>query len=233
MVRIVDDFWENYHTYEENIISSILDIVRKQFPNPDPQGEKEDINFVITELHRLNIFGKFDTKRLKSETRTTRQQFENFLYQRIWAILWNEYGRRRKRIIRFKRVACAEQYNKTTWRRPPEEDIYDNGYLRDHKSNPNPNEEERLQHMRASKQPTIHDIGEVCSVTEETDQATEINEVLTFVLNACKNERERQVIQLRQEGLHNSEIGDTLNISGSNVGAILNRIKKRYKELVA
>ena len=78
MVRIVEDFWTNYHEYEEVITASILHIFRTQFPNKDPQGEQEDMNFVITELYRLNIFGKFQEDRLKKSGKSSRKNFENF-----------------------------------------------------------------------------------------------------------------------------------------------------------
>lgn len=228
MVRIVENFWENYQEYEEQIISSILHIVRRQFPNPDPQGEAEDINHVITELHRLNIFGKFDRKRLTSKTRTTRQQFENFLYQRIWAILYGEYGRRRKRTVRFKRVAAVECIRQT---KSAEETLYDDKYLRDMKPHPDPIEEERLQHVRACRHLTKDDVGVVCSVIENTDDATLTKDTRNKVLKACADDRDRKVVTMKEEGYQNREIAETLNVSGSCIAVILGRIKKRYEEM--
>jgi DNA-directed RNA polymerase specialized sigma24 family protein len=228
MVRIVEDFWENYQEYQEQIISSILHITRRQFPNPDPQGEKEDINYVITELHRLNVFGKFDRKRLTSKTRSTRQQFENFLYQRIWAILYGEYGRRRKRTVRFRRVPAIEKAYDTN-KSIDAIIAYEDRYLRDMKPNPDPAEEERIQHIRASRHPTRDDLGEIYSVIENTDHDTLIEETRQNILSACKNDKERKVIMMREEGYQNREIGEVLNMSGSNVAIILGRIKKRYE----
>lgn len=227
MVRIVENFWENYQEYEEQIISSILHITRRQFPNPDPQGESEDINFVITELHRLKVFGKFDQKKLTSKTRTTRQQFENFLYQRIWSILHNEYGRRRKRTQRFKRVAAVE--NSVNPPKPTEAITFDDRYLKDMKPNADPVEEERIQHIRASRHPTRNNIGEICSLVENPDDAVIIQDIRNRLANVCKNEKERKVLALKEEGYKNKEIGEIMNMSNTNVLIILKKIQKRYE----
>lgn len=237
MVRIVDDFWENYNEYQEVIIKSIYHITKKQFPNPDPQGQKEDINHVIYELYRLKIFKKWNDKRLTAKNRTKRQQFENYLYQRIWAILFNEYHRRKKRTVRFKKYPSVGKFfstdsiHKDTWK-TPDNMLYNNGKMNDLKPNHNPQEEERLQHLRATKQPTIKNIGEICSIPDYADESIETKETLNQIIKLCKSKKEKMIILLKQQGYNNKEIGHELNITGQYVADILNLIQKKYSEKV-
>jgi len=233
MVRIVEDFWTNYHEYEEVIISSILHIVRTQFPNKDPQGESEDMNFVITELYRLNIFGKWKEERLTSGKTNPNAQFEKFLYQRIWAILWNEYARRKKRSMRFKRMPNNNEYHKETYQTPDR--LYDDEIKIDDIAIEKRDKEAALRHKRAVSQPTIHDVGEIngsCSLAA-TDDALIHKEMIQNILSVCNNEKERKIIQLRQEGLRMYEIGETLKMTGANVSITLIKIKERLQQKVS
>lgn len=236
MVRIVEDFWTNYHEYENVIMASILHIARTQFPNKEPQGESDTINFVITELYRMNTFGKWQVKRLTDTKKSTRKQFENYLYQRIWSILWNEYGRRRKRSMRFKRMPDIGALNATCYSTP--DHLYeDEPKIDEIQNNQKKNgetaqeREARLRHKRAGEQPTIHDAGEITgrySLTS-TDEDLQHKETLSIIYDACTSDKERKIVELREQGLQMNEVGETLGMSGSNVGAILARIRGRLE----
>lgn len=230
MVRIVEDFWVNYHEYEEVINSSIMHIVRTQFPNKESQGDADDMDYVITELYRLNIFGKWNEERLTKGKANPSSQFENFLYQRIWAILWNEYGRRKKRSMRFKRLPGIADLHKETYSTPDR--LYEDEAKIDEITLNKREEEARLRHKRAGSQPTIHDVGEIAgnSSLAATDDDLRHNEMIKAIMSVCQNEKERTIVKLRQDGLQMNEVGEALNMSGSNIGAILNKIKNRYEQ---
>ncbi len=245
MVRIVDDFWTNYAEYEEVIKSSILHLVRTQFPDKDPQGEEAAMNFVILELHRLSIFSKWQEERLKDKKRPTEKLFENFLYQRIWSILRNEYSRRRKRSLRFKRMAGVGDFRKECYTTPDRlyddepkiEEIQDtrrkNRGARDRNGETVQEREARLRHKRAGEQPTIHDAGEITGnySLSEIDENFREETLRDMILSVCRTDRERKIVELREEGLQMNEVGAALGMSGSNVGAILGRIRDRLPDM--
>lgn len=220
MVRIVDDFWENYSTYEEIITKSTLHLLRTKFPNNGPQGETEDVNLVILELHRLHIFEKWNQNRIKTTKTTLAKQFENFIYQRIHSILWNEYGRRKKRSVRFKRVD-TDNICKDTWKADPSlfrEDVPLDENI----------EEKELQHKRVAKIVHLKDLHDYVSLQEDTDYEAEHNSAYNAILKACKSERDKQIIKYKLEGLSHKDIEATLNITGGVISDTLKRVQNKY-----
>lgn len=220
MVDIVEDFWINYNEYKTQIVSSILHITRRQFPNKDPQGEIEDINFVITEMYRLKIFQKWNQKRLTSPTRTKRQQFENFLYQRIWSILWNQYQRRKKN---------TNRYMKT----PYIDSISNKGFM------PKELYEDATKIMRTlqlteepkRKFPLHNDIKEFNGGDNyDPYEQIEKKETIKEILSICKNKNEKIIISKKNQGYTNKNISEIIGTSVSHVSNTLKKINKRYQK---
>lgn len=227
MVKIYAGFWNNYKTYENVIIKCIIHITRKTFPNPDPQGEEDNIHFVITELHRLKIFQKWNIKRLTSKTKNTRQQFENYLYQRIWSILWNEYTRRKKRRIRFRNVPETDNYNKNTWSPPPE--YYETEINPDMLPKKEKDKELKLRHKRAKNHPTIQNINDICSSPQNTTEEDIIaEETFKLLKKLCHNSLEEKIITYRNEGYSIHDIAKMTNKSYITIKKRLKNIHNRY-----
>lgn len=222
MVKVHDDFWQNYTENEELIKKSTIDITLKQFKWPGDNEHKEVLNHVISEMHRLCIFQKWNSKRLTSKTRTERQQFENFIYQRIWAILYGAYNKRRNQKIREKHHPFFEEkIHPKAWKTSDmlynDEDDIEN--IKENKKT----KEKELREYRAKKAPLIVHIR-----TEQTDDLATVNSTYEAILNACKNQKEKDIIQARKEGIDIADIAQNQGVKPLYVSNILKDIKKRF-----
>lgn len=227
MVRIHEDFWDNYYANEELIRKATIDITRKQFKWPGKDGFKEAHNHVITELHRLLIFEKWNQERLTSKTRTTQQQYENFIYQRIWAILFGAYTKRKNIKKREKRSKYFEtEIHPDVWR-TPEFFFNDEDELCTIKKEKR-EKEEQLREYRAKRAPTIKDL---YPPYPKSDYLAECNSAYETILDACRNQREKDIVKAKLNGMTNKDIATKEKLTSLYVKNILKGIKERYSRL--
>lgn len=226
MVRIVEDFWENYKTNSTTITKSVLHILRQKFMIRDGENEREVFNTVIIEMHRLQIFQKWNQSRLTSEKLTTEKQFEQYLYQRIWSIIDNIYAKRRRDKSRYRIIDFVENLHPSTWVAPPE--LYaDNIDLNSILDQDQKDKERDIQHVRAVRHPTIFERGDIVYIPEDASEELEANDAYIKIKRLCKNEKEQKIVQYRLDGLSPQQISEILNITITTVYSVIKRIKNR------
>ena len=122
-VRVVENFWTKYYEHKD-LIERCFHYLFCRFPNPD--GEKDAYSILLTRFFELNVFEKFNRKRLiakklgvhkkqldKIDARgyTDRKlhkmgidvdkKFEQFIFKYVEHILQEAYAQRQKHMVRF------------------------------------------------------------------------------------------------------------------------------------
>lgn len=246
MVRISqNDFWGNYDSHKDVLLRCFKAIKHTSFRSDEP--EEADFHYLLIALKHQKIFEKYDTKRQKKVTVCAERAFENYLYQRIWAILWNLYNERKKYSSRFRTGKfLLTNLHQRTYSTPETlyaDDVPDNEvefrlHWKDRNKGKKYQEERRqeriakLRHTRESRAkrcPTIHDVppAHFDKGYNAEDNLIE-HETMEILYSFCSNEDERRIIKFRELGYSNPQIAECLNTTQAVVSGFLRRLKKKY-----
>ncbi len=112
-VRIVSDYWKNYEEYKD-VISRCFFHISKKFRIDD--SYEAIYNTVLVELHRQEIFIKFDPSRVDTSKISVEKKFEQYLFMWINQILSNLYRSRGKQKSMFVNYGDMNNYHPETYK---------------------------------------------------------------------------------------------------------------------
>lgn len=244
MVRILkDNFWANVETYEDVIRKCFLHLYYLKFPNfsserfngksvkgciNNDQDVQESFDHLLVEFKRLQVFEKFDEKR-PSNNFPMSKKFEQFLFKWTEKILFEEYHKRKRRTIRFRRVSNMDIIHRDALDiKDKIKEIFADEPVIDTDLLP---KEDKIKTLEAKsrterlykKYPTIQDI----DLETPTDDIEEY-ETWNLILNVCQNEQELKAVEYKKEGLDNEAVAINLKCTSSNVSALLKKLCDRY-----
>lgn len=255
-VRIVHDFWDNYHNYED-LIKRCFYCLLQRFPYPD--NEKEAYNQLLSRLFDLNIFSKFNPKQLAARklginkkwasaviTRkeasaeslkkfgiNVESKFEQFVFKWIEHCLSEAYDQRRKQAHRYlPSYELAEQ--------PPRDSTELRDRLCENQWAQSEEELAVLERHTAKRQtsnsrrtyPTYSDAGDFVgskmgNALDEVE-GEEIADKFTAVLKPS----ERRILDLLQAGCKPVEIAGACECSPQNVSVLMTEIRRKYNRFM-
>jgi hypothetical protein len=253
-VRLVADFWQNCEEYKELINRCFLFILNK-FPNPD--GEQDAYDTLLMRLYELNVFGKFDPKKLVAKKMGVNKKdvssisdeacsserlseigididkkFEQFIFNWIKHVLQESYTQRGKQASRF--ISSGDSFNylpmssKDTW-----------GYLKESPFAQTTEEINKLnKHLERKAQndnvrfyPTTRDSTDYTgSKWDGALEGVEANETHQTIRSQLVG-KERRVYDLLLQGVPKKDIAEAMHCSKQNVFIILNKIKEKIVKM--
>lgn len=221
MVRIIGRFWDDVASHQ-NLILRCFEYLNKKFPHPD--GRNAAYSDLMAEMHRLNVFGEFDSKR-KAKTyrgkntdpnKSNQKKFEQYIFMRVHHILMTAYGKRRKYSTRFSGVSNFDGYNPETY-----SNVSENA----------PGQELNSDAPSRKKYPTIYNdlrdfVGDAAENVEDKINHDQIMERINVLIS---NPVEKKVLEMKYSGMAQKDIAEVIGCTTQNISIILKRIKTRVK----
>jgi DNA-directed RNA polymerase specialized sigma24 family protein len=185
-------------------------------------------------MERLEVFDKWDITKIDAEKQD--KKIEQFLFKNIESILYKEYHDRRKRTLRFKRLASVDNIHRDTYSTERKEiftddlcpDLTDLDMVTDTQKKDAQALKDKA-HSTFKRYPTTNDIPAMCSEKYQSpSEALEEKDILNMILNSCKNETEAKIVALKLKGMEHTEIAASCNCTYPQVSQYLSKIKGRY-----
>ena len=262
-VRIVSDpllsdkvrFVLNYKAYKD-LIDRCFYYLLNRFPNPE--GEQDAYGTLVQRLYELDVFGKFDPKRLVAQKKgiskknlhkvsdaastdeslknlgiNVDKKFEQFMFKWIEHVLQEAYVRRSKQAARY--IPWQEMAHM-----PPRNssELWDR--LHECRFAQGEEEIELLdQHLKKKARidyvktyPTYSNIGDFVG-GEIGDALEELSASdLKNKIRAQLHNSERRVFDLAVEGLAGSDIAKAMKCSPQNVNCLMVRIREKFRRYI-
>jgi DNA-directed RNA polymerase specialized sigma24 family protein len=256
-VRIVSDFWSNYNE-NKDLITRCFKFLLNKYPNPD--GEMDAYNSLLSDMFRLNVFAKFSRKRLVAQKLkidkksaddavqdsditdeamarmgiNVEKKFEQYLFVWIEHCLQDRYDRRRKQGARF-------VTNCTIIECPPRSFSEVRANFQESPWAQGASEElalekhiEKVDRIGLTRDyPTYKDAS--AYVGSKIDSPLEDvlhNDLVSKFMVSMQPGKEKQVAELIMKGYAQSEIADVIQCSSQYVGMLLKRVRERFNMLM-
>jgi DNA-directed RNA polymerase specialized sigma24 family protein len=256
-VRISEDnsaFWQNYNTHKDLIERCFHYLLTHRFPNPE--GAQDSYGTVLQRLHELNVFNRFDLKRIIAQRMgvdkkymyqiteedcnevvvqalgiNVEKKFEQFMFKWIEHILEEAYSKRRKhadRYITSRDIAEQPPCNSKELR----EILGESSFAQSEKETANLekhlDKKARIDNMKVS--PTYADRECYVGTKHEDALDTLVVEDLKAKVRAQLRDKERTILDMTLEGVPGSDIAVSMKCSPQHVNSLMQRIRERFVE---
>lgn len=252
-VRVVENFWTKYYEHKD-LIERCFHYLFCRFPNPE--GEKDAYSILLTRFFELNVFEKFNRKRLiakklgvhkkqldKIDARgyTDRKlhkmgidvdkKFEQFIFKYVEHILQEAYVQRQKHMVRF----IPNQYLAEN---PPRNHtaLYDSLNESVWAQSRKETEDLRIHiekkaRLGATKfYPCYQQTADYVGIKSDNAlEAVEAEELQNKIRAELPN-KERRVFDLALEGFKGSDIAESMGYTAQNINLLMQNIRHKYSQ---
>jgi len=252
-VRIVSDFWSKYES-NKDLITRCFKFLLNKYPNPE--GEMDAYNSLLSDMFRLNVFAKFSRKRLvaqklkidkkSADTEVSdsditdeamarmgidvEKKFEQYLFVWIEHCLQDRYDRRRKQGARYVTnctiLECPPR-SFTEVRANFQESPWAQGAAEELSLEKHIEKVDRIGVTRVY--PTYKDASAYVGSKIDSPLDDMIHkDLVSKFMTSMQQGKEKQVAELIMKGYGQSEIADVLQCSSQYVGTLLKKVRERF-----
>jgi hypothetical protein len=227
-----DRFWKSYPYFKDVIDRSFTYLIRRYFPNYSGQEEQDSYNGLILALESQDIFNikKFDPEKYKKSETPVSKRYEHFIYNRIYSYLNREYCERRIRSAKFKRTISdihTGSYNPSL--EPLEmNDLINADMLPKNQKEIHLKKIDKSNRQAKESYVPVDPYNGLPGITEDLEE----QELWQNILKVCKNDKERQIVSYKKNGLSGVDIGKIFGVQAYEIIKDLGKIHSRLNNIL-
>ena len=256
-VRIVSDFWTNYAAHKDLIDRCFHYLLSHRFPNVE--GEQDAYDSMLVKLYDLNVFLKFDVRRLVVQKMgmdkkctyqiseqdcseevlqglgiNVEKKFEQFVFKWVEHFLQEAYSQRAKHAARYipsnDLAEVPPSSSKDLWDRLNECRFVQS---RDEADKLDVHLDKKTRIDNVKTYPTYEETGDYVGSKMGDSLDTLVEEDLRGKIRTQLRGKERQVYDLTLDGLQGTDIAEAIGCSTQNVHILMKSIRTKFAQYMS